>query len=344
MRLSRENAGLASQYLWAINAMPSGADPLWLHLGCGARVFEGFVNLDLCPQDLRVLKWNLLDLWPEDLQKRVEGIFSEDCFEHFFHGEQIYILCNINCVLRPTSVARILMPSLARLLESYNAAAAARFDELLNTPHGVETGADALNYGMRFTGHRWLHDQRSLSRMSTICGFDAIATDCAHSHVQKFNGLNLRDETNSASFANDLRKMRSISRTLAYPVKITGAKKVEDLTENAALFVATSERPVVEYSLPRRVASEAIACINFRSSNLSSSDWGLKTLIFDEINTDKPWYFDETLKSRACMNIITNGQLKAALGKREFSRLYLSPAASSGEYFTAGCAEMFLLE
>lgn len=344
-RLGRENPGLARHYLWDSNTMPAERGALWLHFGCGERVLDGFVNLDFIPHDERVTAWNLLDLWPEKLADRVEGVFSEDTLEHFFHAEQIYILCNINRALKTGAVARTLMPSLARLVD-FSASYRPAPDEFLHITFGVETGGDALNMGMRFSGHRWLHDPHSLAHMSALCGFDMTATDCASSSVAKFNGLNLRDESNSLSFANDLRKTRRISRIIVAPVLVTGAEKVEELAADAALFVATSERPVVEYPLPHSLASESVACINFRSSNLSSfAGHNLKTLVIDEINRAKPWYFDETLKSRPCMNLITKSQLRLALGgDRDFSRLVFSPAARCGEYFTQGCAEVFVLE
>ncbi len=237
------------------------------------------------------------------------------------------------------------MPSLARLIDDYSANYRAVPVGFLHSVYGVETSGDAFNYGMRFTGHRWLHDPHSIKHMSTLCGFESTATDCASSIVAKFNNLNLRNESNSASFANDLRKTRSISRILVSPLMVNGAKKVEDLATDAKLFVATLNHPFVEYQLPKSVSSESVVCIKFRSSNLSSFDWGLKALVIDEINRAKPWHFDETLKSQPCMNLITKSQLKLVLeGNREFSRLNFWPAANSGEYFTLGCAEVFVLE
>lgn len=339
-QLRRQNQGLAKHYLWGTNPTLTESEQ-WLHLGCGVRVLDGFVNLDICPQDARVVTWNLLDLWPEEMASKVEGMFSEDCLEHFCLGEQTYILCNINRVLQANAVARILMPSLAKLVDSY--AAFIPDPQFLHPSYGVGTGADCLNYGLRFTGHRWLHDQQSLAHMAAACAFDAEATDCARSTVAKLSWLNLRDESNSASFANDLRKTRDVSRILVSPASVKGAEKVEDVTADAALFVATSQRPSVEYALPQSIASGSVACINFRSSNLSSFDWGLKTLVIDEINRERPWYFDETLKSQPCMNVVTSGQLRLALGgDRYFSRLTFSPALNRGEYFTLGPAEVFV--
>jgi len=71
----------------------------------------------------------------------------------------------------------------------------------------------------------------------------------------------------------------------------------------------------------------------------------LKTLVIDEVNREKPWYFDETLKSQANINLITKGQLRVALGgDREISRLAFSPSANAGEYFTIGCAELYTID
>jgi predicted SAM-dependent methyltransferase len=343
-RLNRENPGLARQFLWSSNPMPTEQGELWLHLGCGVRVFDGFVNMDICPQDLRAIKWNLLDLWPEDLTRRVEGVFSEDCLEHFFQLEQAYILSNINWAMRLGGVARILMPSLAKVI-----AGASDYrptpDDYLHSNYGIETGADAINHAMRFTGHRWLHDQQSLAHMAAACGFHAVATDCAGSGIPKLRGLNLRSEGNSPSFANDLHKTRHISRTLVAPTRVEGATRVEDSMPDAALFVATSERPVVEYLLPHRVRSDHIACMNFRSSNLSAFDWNIKYLLIDGLDGAKLWSFDESLKSQPCMNIISADQVKVLLGSvQELSRLHFKPAYQPGEYFTVGCAEIFLLD
>jgi hypothetical protein len=342
-RLLMGNPGLARHYLWDSNPILTENDPIWLHLGCGVNVLEDFVNLDIVPQDYRVIEWNLLDLWPEGLANKAYGVFTEDCIEHFYYAEQIYILCNINYALKLSSVARILMPSLARLIETYNNPLTSK--SFLHETYGVGTSGDVFNYGMRFTGHRWLHDAKSLRHMAEICGFESNETSCSISNVEKFNNLNLRDESNSASFANDLFKKRCISRISAFPKNVKGAKKIEDLSNNAELYVATSQRPMVEYELPHNVQSSSIACINFRSSNLSSFNWGLKTLIIDEVNNANPWYFDETLKSQPCMNLITNGQIKVTLGSdRDISKLKFSPAANSGEYFTLGFAEAYILE
>ena len=41
----------------------------------------------------------------------------------------------------------------------------------------------ALNMGMRFSGHRWLHSAESLAYMAAMCGFEAIATSLYLIHI-----------------------------------------------------------------------------------------------------------------------------------------------------------------
>ena len=212
-RLKSEVPGLARQFLWNTNPSLNDMNPTWLHLGCGARVFDGFTNLDIAPQHVSVVAWNLHDIWPEDLDRVSEGAFSEDCIEHFFHAEQTYILCNLNRSLQQGATARILMPSLERLV----AMAKNPLDpnDYLRITYGVETAADAVNYAMRFTAHRWLHDNTSLARMAEICGFEATPTSCAKSTVPFLSNRNLRSE--GLPFANDLRKSHHVNSMAVLP-------------------------------------------------------------------------------------------------------------------------------
>lgn len=58
----------------------------------------------------------MLHLWPEDLKARAAGAFSEDVMEHFFFSEQLYILCQVNWVLKAGGTYRVSMPDLDKLL------------------------------------------------------------------------------------------------------------------------------------------------------------------------------------------------------------------------------------
>lgn len=334
-RLATQNPGLAALHLWQENPSIERETPIWLHLGCGARLFDDFVNLDICPQDQRVIRWDLTGIWPENLADVAEGAFSEDCLEHLFYGEQVYALCNINRALKNGTTARILMPSLPRLVQFGD-----DLEKAGRSWDGLTTSADAVNYGMRFTGHRWLHDDKSFSAMAELCGFTATPTSCAKSTIEKLSDLALRDETNSASFATDLRKAKHISRVIVRPKEVSGALQIEDVTDDCALFVSVERQPVIEYQLPEEIPLEKVVCINIRSSNLSCFDWCLKHLSLND--EERQWHFDETLKSQPCMNVATASQLKQ-IGAGAISKLSFIPAGAPEEYFTLGNAEIFVL-
>ena len=343
--LAQSNPALAAHFTWDTNPLPPSPPPFYVQLGCGDRVLDGFLNLDFLPHDERVHPWNLLDLWPESWIGVADGVFSEDVLEHFYHGEQVYILANVNRALRERAVARTLMPSLSRLVD-YGAAYSPASRDVMYTMFGVDTGGDALNMGMRFGGHRWLHTQQSLARLAQMCGFEAEPTHCAQSTVERFVGINLRSENDSLSFANDLRKARDVVRTIVAPAAIDGARHVEEVTDGMHLFVSTVDHPTVRYVLPRAIDASSFVCLNVRSTNLSSFlEHNQKWLAINEERRDDPWHFDETQKSRPCMNVATRNQLRAIASSVDaIASFTFSPAARSGEYFIIGCAEVFALQ
>ena len=128
------------------------------------------------------------------------------------------------------------------------------------------------------------------------------------------------------------------------PLHIKGASEIEKVAEDVSLFVADAARPTVEYELRENISSSSVACINIRSANLSCFDFGLKTLSINDPNNASIWHFDETLKTRPYMNVITKNQISVISGtetERKVSRLTFSPALNAGEYFTLGCLEVF---
>jgi hypothetical protein len=340
--LAGVNSALADQFLWAANTMPSNA-PRWLHWGCGAHVLEGFLNVDFLPRDPRVLSWQFLDPWPLDsLDGYFEGAFSEDTLEHFFLAEQAYLLCNLNCVLKHGGTARILMPSYARLVE-HAQTREIQPGAFLHDTFGVTTPVDAINCGMRFSGHRWLHDHESFARLARDCGFEAIPTTCAHSAVAMLSGHNLRSETDSASFAHDLTKRRALRSIRVLPTAVIGAEQVEDAAPGVALYRATLNDALVKYTLPRAIAAGEIACLNIRGANVSSfRNHYYKQLAFASGDKRGIWRFDETMKSCPVMNTVTHAQIAIAMRDMpQVEELAFTPAGAGGEYFTLGPLEMF---
>jgi len=343
--LRASNPALAAQFLWKENRLPDPLPSRWLQWGCGPNAFENFLNVDFQPQAAGVIEWDFLDLWPAEGEGQFEGAFSEDTLEHFFLGEQSYILCNLNLLLQQGAVSRILMPSYARLAQ--DAVKEAQAGAFLHDTFGVATSVDAINMGMRFSGHRWLHDQQSLAFLAADCGFEALSTPCATSTVERFNGCNLRDESNSASFANDLIKRRGLKRVVVPPTRIDGAEKIEELEGGIAIWRATRDDPNVFYQLESSVASTSLALANIRSASVSEfRHHYYKFFQFRSAaaaGTYGDWRLDETVKSKPCMNIVTRQQARQALAALpQFDEVLFRPAGIKGHCFTLGDLELFI--
>ncbi len=345
-RLLAGEPGLAGAFTWKANRLPAVlADPLWLHVGCGENVLDGFLNLDFLPHDARVAEWDLLDPWPAPWPRPASGAFSEDTLEHFFLAEQLHILCELNAALAPGAVARILMPSFARLLE-YCEGFVPRRDEFLHATFGVETQADAVNAGMRFSGHRWLHDDASLAHLARLAGFEAVKTTCARSTVPFLCNRNLRSEEGSAAFAHDLVKRRSLARLSVPSVSSRGIEVVETVGEGIVFAQVGEAGAAIAYRLPRPLRVDEIACVNARGANLSSfREHSLKRLVFRGPWGEGAWALDETLKSRACMNLAMPAAVALACGgsDRLVEEIALEPGRP-GDRVTIGPLELFAYE
>lgn len=342
-QLLADEPGLAGAFTWRANRLPAALpDPLWLHFGCGENVLDGFVNLDFLPHDARVAEWDLLDPWPAPWPRPASGAISEDTLEHFFLAEQLYILCELNAALAPGAVARTLMPSYARLVE-YCRGFSPRPGEFLHATFGVETEADAVNAGMRFSGHRWLHDDASLAHLARLAGFEAVKTSCAESTVPFLSGRNLRAEEGSAAFAHDLVKREPVARTTLAPGELRGIEVVETLGEAIAFGEVREAGARVRWRLAQPVPAGEIACVNARGANLSSfREHSLKRLVFRGPWGEGAWALDETLKSKACMNLAMPAALALACGgaDRVIEEIALEPGRP-GDRLTIGPLELF---
>lgn len=339
--LQAANPALAAQFIWRSNVLPEPIPARWLHWGCGSNVFDEFVNVDFVagPQ---VLEWDFLDLWPLHAAGQFEGAFSEDTLEHFFLAEQAYILCNLNLLLQAGGVARILMPSWSRLLAL--GAKAAAPGEFLRETFGVATEVDAMNAGLRFSGHRWLHDGQSLAFLAADCGFNAVSTSCAESTVPWLSNRNLRSEADSASFATDLVKRAALRRLEVPPAEVVGAERVEQLEGGIEVWRATAADARVHYPLETPLAVADLALANIRSANLSEfRSHYYKAIGFHTGGAEGVWRLDETLKSKPCMNLATRQQIRqATVAVPTVGAVWFQPVAQAGQLFTLGSLELFV--
>ncbi|MDX2220163.1 MAG: hypothetical protein SF172_14195 [Burkholderiales bacterium] len=338
--LQAANPELAARFLWRVNALPDPLPARWLHWGCASNVFDDFVNVDFLAGP-GVLEWDFLDVWPAAAAGQFEGAFSEDTLEHFFLAEQAYILCNLNVLLKQGGVSRILMPSWSRLMAL--GAKAAAPGEFLRETFGVATEVDAMNAGLRFSGHRWLHDADSLAFLAADCGFNAVPTSCAESTVAWLSNRNLRSEGDSASFAADLVKSASMRRIEVPPTEVVGAELVETLEGGIDVWRATTADAQVRYMLETPLNASTVALANIRSASLSEfRNHYYKSIRFMHEGSDGVWRFDETLKSKPCMNLATRQQIRqCTVAVPTISEIRFRPAAQVGHCFTLGALEVF---
>lgn len=344
--LLKSNGSFLDGYVWKKNQLPGLlTNEIWMQLGCGERIFDDFMNVDFIPGNSKVVCWDFLDLWPGELDDQVMGVFSEDMMEHFYYPEQLYILCCVNRVLKKNAVFRVLMPNLDHLVGGLGTFVLKKEDYFFQVA-GAITGADAFNTGMRFSGHRWLHNSGSFKNMAGFSGFEAVDTDCTSSTEEKFNHLNLRDESNSLSFAVDLKKSGTISRIEAEHSEIVNAEFIEVIDPLQSLYISTKQQAMITYEFSFPVKVRDLILINIRSSNFSNKrEHSLKYMYFITKDKTVKWKLDETLKSAPFMNCVVFSQLSCILDESdEIQGIEFLPAAGDQEYFSVGICELFYLK
>jgi predicted SAM-dependent methyltransferase len=139
-----------------------------LHLGCGARLIEGWANLDI--NGLGSLVWDLRK--PLPLAKaQVRYIYTEHFIEHIERDDAVRLFSHARKVMLPGGVLRVSTPDLAKLVDDYRAGRVVRME------HGgwfPETPCRMLNEGMRMWGHIFVYDEAELVGLLRECGFQNI--------------------------------------------------------------------------------------------------------------------------------------------------------------------------
>ncbi len=91
--------------------------PLYLNLGCGPDVRNGFVNIDLFSDNPNVVKMDIRRLELPD--NSVDLILASDVLEHFSHRETDAVLAEWARVLKPNAAIIIRCPSLRLQAKAY---------------------------------------------------------------------------------------------------------------------------------------------------------------------------------------------------------------------------------
>lgn len=143
-----------------------------LHLGSGARLLDGWANVDI--NGLGVLVWDLRKPLPvADGQVRL--VYCEHFVEHIGRDDAVRLFSHARKAMAPGGVLRVSTPDLRKLAEDYLQG------RVIDMAHGAwypRTPCRMLNEGMRLWGHVFLYDETELMQLLRECGFAETCRVC----------------------------------------------------------------------------------------------------------------------------------------------------------------------
>jgi predicted SAM-dependent methyltransferase len=155
----------------------AGKRDLKLHLGCGTRFANGWVNIDAFEQPQLDLRWDLRDPLPCG-GGVAELIYSEHVLEHFEKEDADVLLREAFRLLAPRGRLRLGVPDAALYMSHYAANDREFFHTLRNIGNPVDpldTPAKVINQMFRMGGaHRFAWDFETLSQELGRAGFVQI--------------------------------------------------------------------------------------------------------------------------------------------------------------------------
>jgi len=150
-----------------------------LHLGCGGRVFDGWLNCDINLQADCYLDLNKTLLFKNN---SVDYIYSEHVLEHFSYNQCKKILQECYRVLKPCGIIRTAMPSLDFYLENmfnnenqeikdFIAWHKENFQELKDLPNNMYS---IINFIIGSCGHKYVYTEQTFTELLSELNFKNI--------------------------------------------------------------------------------------------------------------------------------------------------------------------------
>lgn len=157
-------------YLFRRYILPShSGSATHLHLGCGPKYLNGFVNIDGNP-------FNRIDLWLDVRHglpfrsNSVDSIYSTHMFEHFYPDELRRLLGDCHRVLKPGGGIRLIVPNLESAIQAYSQNRNDWFDP--SFPRAFNSlGGRFANFIFCDGQHRTAFDFTHLGEVLTKAGF-----------------------------------------------------------------------------------------------------------------------------------------------------------------------------
>lgn len=141
--------------------------PIYLHIGCGTRKFEDFINIDL-DSPVADMHLDLTKALPWD-QSTVSGIYSEHFIEHVSQAQAIRLLMEMRRILVPGGVIRLATPDMAAIAQEY-LSGQMNPDWIKFDLGWTENQCERMNMAMRWWGHQWIYDEEEMTRLAVMAG------------------------------------------------------------------------------------------------------------------------------------------------------------------------------
>jgi len=152
-----------------------------LHLGCGPKKIEGFVNIDIYETDATDLICDIKDLHTKFEKNSVDYIYACHVLEHFSRHEYKDVLSTLLDLLAPGGMLRISVPDFEGLIRHYNETGD------LSEIRGTMFGGQRNPYDYHCWGWDFNQLQKDLSEMGfvNIKRYDPFTT--SHANVRDWS-------------------------------------------------------------------------------------------------------------------------------------------------------------
>lgn len=146
-----------------------GVNPLKLHLGCGVKKLNGWVNIDSVKEFCPNLVHDLRQPLPYD-DLSVDEVLAEDLLEHFDKYTRFLVFYDWSRVLKIGGIITIQVPNFKKILHRYFKWG---FDTLVENIFGENMMRSEVYLG-HFGNHKWGYSENSLKKFVRLFGIDSV--------------------------------------------------------------------------------------------------------------------------------------------------------------------------